>query len=59
MSEFLVVWGGNGFGDGAEFFNRYDFALAHAIELSKSVADVILIYRWDSENDIYGLYQEI
>ena len=57
MSEFLVVWGGNGFG--AEFFSRYDIALSFAIDLSKSVADVILIYKWDSEDDIYKLFQEI
>lgn len=59
MSEFLVVWGGNCFGDGAEFFNCYDLALSFAIDLSKSVADVILIYKWDSEDDMYKLFQEI
>lgn len=59
MSEFLVVRGGNGFGDDAEFFNRYNAALSYAIDLSESTADVILIYRWDNENDIYELFQEI
>lgn len=60
MSRYLVVWGANGFGDDAKFFDDYDHVISFVHGLCKSIlADVILIYQWDSETDTYRFLREV
>ena len=60
MSRYMVVWGANGFGDSAKFFNDYQLVLSFVHGLHKSIlADVILIYEWDDESDKYEFLLEI
>lgn len=60
MNKYMVVWGANGFGNDAKFFDDYNQLVSFVHGLFKSIlADVILIYQWDSESDTYVFMREV